>query len=244
MSNKARRKRGVSWEMIGLLAVLAVFGVGAVYWLALPSGQGELKAPDFGTAEPVAGGAESGTAIPSGMTEDGRPYLGPADAPVTFYEFADFQCPHCRAYTTGPAKEINRDYVASGKAKLVFVNFAFLGDESTAAARAAHCAAEQGKFWPMHDWLYANQGTTANTGAFNHGKLLELAEKSGLDRNAFETCLNDPATAEFVQADKDFGVAKSVNSTPSFLVGERLIAGGAEKNIEDLRTALDNAATQ
>jgi protein-disulfide isomerase len=201
-----------------------------------------VQAPDFTTNDPLAA-PESG-AMPSGLTEEGRPYIGQPDALVTFYEFADFQCPHCKAYTVGPAKDIKQEYVANGKARVVFVNFAFLGDESTAAARAGHCAAQQGKFWEMHDWLFANQGATPNTGAFGHSRLVEFAENLGLDRNAFDTCMIDPATADFVQADKDFGVSKSVNSTPSFLVGETLIPGGSDKEIADLRTALNNASAQ
>jgi protein-disulfide isomerase len=164
--------------------------------------------------------------IETGSTDDGRPYMGNADAPVTIFEFADFQCPHCRDYSRGAGEEVKRDLIETGKARLVWVNFPILGDESEQAAKAALCAHEQDQFWTYHDWLFANQSIQRNSGAFSEERLLEMAGLiDGIDAAAFATCMSDSATAEKVQADQTFGTENAVSQTPSFLVGDQVVGG-------------------
>jgi len=257
MAQRRKRQRGVSWELLGIVALLGVFMVGVLIWLASPSARGGIEAPDFSSvnlsdagpqAEPAATGtvadvsepvAETAPAIPTGTTEDGRPFVGNADAPVTIYEFADFQCPHCKAYTVEDSKAIKTDFVARGTARIVFVNFPFLGDESRLAARAALCASEQGNFWDYHDWLFHNQATVSNSGGFSRDRLVQIAEGVGLDTAAFDTCLDDTAMADKVKADQDLGTQYGVNSTPSFLIDDQLLAGPA---LPTLREAIEKAA--
>lgn len=234
MAKPAPRKKGVSWELIGVFVLLAIFLVGGLIWA---TAEKPTTAPAF-SSESAADVAGVGDTIPSGVTADGKPYLGYPQATVTITEFADFQCPHCKAYTMESASEIKKNYVANGKAKIVFMNFAVLGDESLTAAKAAVCATEQGKFWKMHDYLYANQPAISNQGAFNQDNLLAIGEKVGLDKKKMETCMNNEATAKRVQAEKDFGVSKSVDATPSFLIGDVKVAGG---DVAKIREALDHA---
>jgi len=90
---------------------------------------------------------------------DRHPSQGSDTAVLTLVEFSDYQCPFCGLYVRETSSQIRRDYVETGKLKYVFRNFpleAIHGD-AFKAAEAAHCAGEQGKYWEMHDRLFANQ---------------------------------------------------------------------------------------
>jgi len=234
----ARRKsQGFSWQLIGIVAVVAVFLVGGIIWLASGGGRQEL-------VPPLVVMMDEGLDLEAGVSDEGYPTLGDPDAPVTFYEFADFQCPHCKDHHDLYAKALSRDYLATGKARMAWVTFAFMGDESTNAAKAGFCALDQDPeaFWTLHDWMFENQADVANTGAFSAERLAQMADRVGLDVEAFETCLADPATLQRVEDGKAFAVESGVESTPSFLVGETLVAGTGEANLATLRQALDQAA--
>src|SRR5436853_530826 len=97
----------------------------------------------------VGGAKEHKTAPPSlfsGIPQSGA-VLGKPNAPVTMTEFADLQCPFCRRYTTDVLPTLVRDYVRTGKVKMVFRDIAFLGSDSVTAGRAAAAAGEQNKLW-------------------------------------------------------------------------------------------------
>jgi protein-disulfide isomerase len=232
-----RKQQGLSWQLIGMVAVLAAFFVMGLIWLV--SG-----GSDEGAQSPVVlslGGDVA--AEQQGVTEDGRAFMGDEDAPVVVYEFADFQCPHCRDFSQTYSKGFKRDYVGTGKVKMIWVNFAFMGDESNSAAAAGYCAADQGQFWAMHDWIFENQSAVNNNGAFSAQRLTEMAESAGMDTEVFEACLADPATIDRVQADTDFARETGVESTPSFLVenSETLVAGGGQAEVEELVAAVEEA---
>ena len=176
------------------------------------------------------------------LMRDGRARLGEADAPVTFYEFADFQCPHCRAFTTSSSKILKERFLASGQANLVWVNTAFGGPESEAAATAGYCALDQGLFWHMHDWMFANQSKVSNNGGFSPERLATMADKIGADTEVFRACLDDPAKADLLTADRELVEESGVTSTPSFLLGDQLVVGSDSITlIETIQAALDIA---
>lgn len=235
MARRASGKNAISWELIGMAAVLAVFAFGLIIWLvAKPD---DIKEPSFSSAT-----GPDGAELPTGVDADGRPTLGNPDAPVTFYEFADFQCPHCKLYTTDHAKGVKEAFVATGKARLVWANAPFGGPESEAAAKAALCAGQQGKFWTMHDWLFQNQALTRNQGGFSQARLEEMAGKIGLDLDSFKACQEDPAVQDLLDADEKLLAAKGIASTPTFLVGEAKVEGAdGEKLKQTLQEAVDAA---
>jgi protein-disulfide isomerase len=231
MTRSARKRKGMSWELIGIVAVLAIFLVFGIYSMAGSGAQGELTAPSF-----IVVTDES---IERGVTDDGHPYLGSASAPVTVYEFADFQCPHCRNFSEAGTPELRDEYIVPGKARLVWVNNPILGDESIAAAKAAFCAAEQGKFWEYHDWLFANQASLYNSGAFSTDRLNQMAAAvEGIDTTSFADCLSTSEAADAVSRDQQFGAESNVEQTPSFLIGDTLIEGG---DIAKVKEAIDAA---
>lgn len=236
-----RRKRnsgGVSWELLGIVAVLGIFLVGFIFYIASPADA--IKAPEFSSLDPAWDGeGEPGSVVAHGVDEDGRPYLGDEDAPIVFYEFADFQCPHCRDFTTGIGKDIKRDYLASGKAKLVWVNATFIGAESEDASEAALCASDQGLFWPVHDYIFANQSPLQNQGGFSVDRLAEMTVKAGGDEQAFRACMSSDEKLDIIAADRSLLTESGVERTPSFLVGDLMIVGSDGLK---LREALDGAA--
>jgi protein-disulfide isomerase len=165
--------------------------------------------------------------------------MGAADAPVQIVEWGDYQCPACGILARSISPQLVSEFITPGTASLEFRNFAFLGPESQRAASAAVCADQQGAFWPFHDTLYANQHGE-NQSAFSDDRLRAMAEKLGLDMTAFNTCLDDSATADAVAASTAAGREQGVNATPWLTVnGERV------QNWQDwaaLSAAIDAAA--
>jgi protein-disulfide isomerase len=154
--------------------------------------------------------------------------LGTTGAPVKIDAWEDYQCPYCQVWTVQWEPHIIQDFVASGTVLYDFHDYAFLGaghdpDESLAAAVAGQCANDQSKFWPYHDWLYANQNPNGeDQGWFTQARLDAIAVKVGLDQAAFDTCLVDPAKATAVKAEQAAGAALGINGTPSIFVNGKL----------------------
>ena len=153
-----------------------------------------------------------------------RHFIGDPNAPVTIIEFADFQCPFCGRFFAQTKPQIDEAYIQSGKVRLGYWNFAFLGDESTWAAESAECAADQDKFWEYHDKLYASQ-SGENQGAFNKDNLKKFAEELGLDTKSFNECLDSGKYTSLIQEDTSTSSALGVQSTPTFLVNGQAIVG-------------------
>ena len=159
---------------------------------------------------------------PASPVSDSIPHqgmtLGSTSAPVSVDAWEDYQCPYCRLWSIQREPRVITDFVATGTARYQFHDFSFLGsghtpDESLDAAVAAACANDQGKFWPYHDWLYANQNPSGeNTGWFTRTPLDAIAQQVGLVRATFDSCLADPAKASAVLAERTAGMALGVNA--------------------------------
>ncbi len=190
---------------IGLLfiAVLAIAG-------GLP-GSGSSSA----IATPVIG-------TPPGLAH-GRT-LGSADAPIDIEVWADFQCPVCARFTRDIEPFLVGQYVETGKARLTFRDFTFIGPESFDAAVAARIAGDSESFWPYHDLLFANQGAE-NAGAFSRSRLADMAVAVGLDRQAFLTAMDDPAYLAAVKDETAQGQALGVTATPSMSINGKMTSG-------------------
>lgn len=161
--------------------------------------------------------------------------LGSADAPVTVEVWADFQCPYCALFTAQVEPQIVSTYVDTGRARLVFRNLAFLGEESRWAVVAAWLAEEQGAFWPYHDWLFANQ-QRENAGGFALDRLQEIASRIGLDRTVFDAGLEiEAARASFAEIRAEFEADArrlGISATPSVVVNDVLLQGSDWATIE------------
>lgn len=158
------------------------------------------------------------------LLETDGPTLGSPDALVTIVSFADFQCPFCGRFHQTTEKDIIAQYVKTGKAKFIYRDFAFLGEESSFASQAARCAGDQGKFWQYHDYLYGHQ-KGENQGAFNKDNLKGFARELGLDKNGFNTCLDSEKHKQAVENDTEMGRKFGVTGTPTSFVNGKLVQG-------------------
>ncbi len=148
---------------------------------------------------------------------DHDPTRGPADAPITIVEFSEYQCPFC-ARVTPTLKALEQKY--AGKIRFVFKDFPLQNHlQAPKAAEAAHCAGDQGKYWELHDRLFANQQL------LQVPELKKHAAAIGLDQAAFDTCLDSGKHADNVQADLDLGSQMGVGSTPTLYINGRIVTG-------------------
>ncbi len=152
------------------------------------------------------------------------PVLGDAAAPVEIREFGDFQCPSCGAFFRNIEPQIRAAYIETGRARLEWHDFAWIGPESRDAANAARCAQVQDRFWDFHDLLYSNQAGE-NSGAFSNARLKAFGLDLGLDTAAFDACIDARTYAGTVEADMSRVRSLGFTGTPTFIIGSRRIVG-------------------
>ncbi|HXY40580.1 MAG TPA: thioredoxin domain-containing protein [Vicinamibacteria bacterium] len=158
------------------------------------------------------------------------PVRGNPKAPVTVVEFSDFQCPFCERArpTVARVREVYGD-----KVRWVFRHFPLgFHEQAEKAGEAAACAADQGKFWEMHDRLWATHSK------LQVGDLKADAAALGLDTAAFDKCLDSGRHAELVQRDQEAGVAYGVSGTPAFFVNGRPLVGA--QPFEEFQKVIDD----
>ncbi len=149
---------------------------------------------------------------------------GDPNAPVKIIEYGDFQCPRCKDFWQATEAQIVDTYVKTGKVYFEYHSMGlFIGPESSRAAEAAYCAGDQGKFWEMHDTIYANQGAE-NSGALDDAHLKAFAKNLGLDAAKFNDCLGGKYSGKVSQDQAD-GTAAGIKATPSFLINGKLVEG-------------------
>ena len=146
------------------------------------------------------------------------PARGDASAAVTLVEFSDFQCPFC-AQVMPTLKRVQETY--GDQVRIVWKDFPLtaIHPQAFGAAQAGQCAQEQGKFWELHDRLFANQQTLQPESLKTH------AAAVGLDAAAFSTCLDTAKYADHVQAQMDTGTSLGVASTPTVFINGRMVSG-------------------
>jgi protein-disulfide isomerase len=169
------------------------------------------------------------------VATEGEPFLGPTSAPVTIVEFSDFQCPYCRQ-AQSTLKQLMAAY--EGKIKLVFRDFPLrnIHPQAQKAAEAAQCAAEQQKFWPYHDRLFASTSLQMDD-------LKKFAQELELNMEQFTSCLDSSKPAAGIDADIQAGQQAGVNATPTFFVNGSPLSGAAsyERFKELVDAALERA---
>jgi protein-disulfide isomerase len=147
----------------------------------------------------------------------GHPELGSKDAPVTIVEFSDFQCPFCGR--AEPAlKQVHEKY--GDKVRLVYMDFPLgMHEHAIDAASAGRCAGEQGKFWPFHDAMFADQAKLAPA------DLKADAKKLGLDTAKFDACFDKGKYKPEIEADLAQGRSLGIDGTPAFYINGRPMNG-------------------
>lgn len=201
-----------------------------------PQGAGTTPAAANGVA---AGGATGAATDSLAKVADASRILGSPSAKLWVIEVSDFQCPYCKQWHDDAYPMLIKDYVKTGKVRLAYVNFPLsMHQNAHAAATAAMCAGAQGKFWPMHDALFASQGkweTEQNPST----TFDSLAKSLGVDVASYHSCLSSPAIAALIAGDQNRAQRGGVGSTPSFWVGSKMIEGAVPAS--EMRAAVDQA---
>ena len=192
--------------------------------------RGRIAAPPAAAAAAVPANLALATA--------GAPAKGSATAKVTVIEFSDYQCPFCGRYSRDTYGQLERDYVKTGKVRYVFRNLPLeaLHPQSFKAHEAALCAGDQGKYWEMHDQLFANQST------LDPASLAGYARTSGVDEGKFKACLTGATHASRIREDLSEAERIGARGTPTFFIGLTVPGDPKVKVIRILRGSQPYAA--
>lgn len=151
------------------------------------------------------------------VASEGSPFVGGKDAKVTIVEFSDFQCPFCKK-GADIMTALKKKY--GSKIKIAFKNFPLpFHNHAKKAAVAGLCANEQGKFWALHDQMFAHQSELDASG------IEKLGKKAGLNVDKLKTCISSNKHQKQVEKDIEDGKGVGVKSTPTFFVNGQLVSG-------------------
>jgi protein-disulfide isomerase len=186
-----------------------------LYYLSIPIIIGIIVGGLLGTYGINSDNSELIT--PAKLIENGSPFLGNPNAPITILEWGDYQCTFCYKFHQNTLQIINEDFIKTGKVKVVFKDFPLNGPDSKLAAEASYCAQDQEKYWQYHDEVYRNWGGE-RTGWITREALTEFAQVVNLDTEKFNKCLDDNKYESKVNSLYEFGNDIGIDATPSFLV--------------------------
>ncbi len=143
--------------------------------------------------------------------------LGKKDAPVTMVEFTDYQCPFCGRFEANTFPEIKKNFIDTGKMRLILRDLPLEGlhPHAMKAAQAAHCAGDQGKFWEMKDLLFKNQNR------LDADSLTGYATKDlALNADTFKKCMADGKHLKEIAGEAKYAQSLGITGTPTFIVGK------------------------
>lgn len=151
--------------------------------------------------------------LPVVLVDDMRA-LGASDATVAIVEFADYQCPYCRVFHDSLLPKLRKAYIDTGKLRYFYKDLPLRQHrQAFAASVAAHCAGAQGKFWPMHEQMYANQAE------LGQAPFVKYAAALSLDIAQFKGCQKSAAAQRAVHRDMADARRVGVSATPTILLG-------------------------
>lgn len=148
---------------------------------------------------------------------NGSLMLGDSNAPVTLVEFGDYQCHFCNVFFHSIEGGILKNYVETGKVRMIFADYNIIGPDSVNASHGAHCANDQGMFWEYHDILY-NNWTGENNGWASSENLLRFAQEIRLDADKWSECTISYNHSQTIIASNDDARALELTGTPAFFV--------------------------
>jgi protein-disulfide isomerase len=217
---KARNRRKQASSMIAI-AVGAVLLVGALIY---PS----LKPLDIAFPPLVEHPMANGNS------------MGDPNAPVHVIEYANFTCSHCANFVLDSEPMIIEEYIKTGKVYFTYIPYVGLQDpEGFRAAEAAFCAADQGRFWDMHDVIFSNFDFYIQNRGFSRRSLDTMAETLGLDMDTFGTCMDDNVKRDAILNLATAGSQAGISVTPSFFInGVSVIGDDPQSIIREIELAL------
>jgi protein-disulfide isomerase len=148
---------------------------------------------------------------------NGSPILGDPNAPITLVEFGDYQCHYCNVFFQSIEKDILKNYVDTGKVKIIFKDYNIIGEDSVKASQGAHCANDQGLFWEYHDILYSHW-TGENNGWASSENLAIFAQQIGLNMDKWSECMNKGSHSQIILKSNDDARTLQLTGTPAFFI--------------------------
>jgi len=201
-------------DVVAAVAFIVLCAVGIAVGISLLWTRGASAAQPARAAAPKPSARPSPALPPTPVDVTDAIALGNKTAKVTIIEYSDFKCPYCGAFARDTWPEIQKRYVETGKVRFIFRNLPLdqLHPFARQAAQTAVCAERQGKFWQLHDLMFARQ---AQLDAQELQKSIALV---GLDWKKLSQCLSSDAS-RLVGFDEAAGRPLGVTGTPTFFVG-------------------------
>lgn len=223
--------------LLGLIAVIMLMMNGANIGLAKGDKAPVVEDPNAVVNQPQAEDPTQQEYGPVPEVADGDHVTGKSDAKVTLIEYSDFECPYCSRHKESIDQAL-KDF--PNDVRLVYRHFPLtsIHDMAQKAAVASECASNQGKFWEMHNKLFA---LSAGTG-LTVDAMKAAAKEIGLNTATFDTCLDNDETLDAVTADYQGGIGAGVGGTPATFVNGEIVEGAIPYT--DLKRAIQAAGGQ
>ena len=207
------------------LGVVALVGIAGLSWLA---------------SRPKARITQLDPNLPP-MKAEGY-VLGSPTAPVEVVEFADFECPACGQFATITEPDVRTRLVNAGRVRLRFIDYPLPMHRNTwDASLAAACANDQGKFWEMHDAIFANQDRwNGEATSRPRGPIGELAKGIGLDVAKYEACMDAETHRAKILSHRAEAEKRQIQSTPTFVFNGIVVPGAVP--YDRFKALVDSAA--
>jgi protein-disulfide isomerase len=239
---QAARKQQAQRQQQMILAVLAfVLLAGVLLIVFLQTRPVEAIIPE--TALTHYDGLASNNLV--GTTPEGFPYMGAANAPVLIEEVSSFSCPFCKAYHDNTTVNLI-DEIKAGRAKFVYIPVTSIGDfDVQGLTEAAMCAAQQNKFWEMHDVLFSWQDRYA-AGGNDSRRLTSAASQLGMDVGQFSSCLGSQTVKDVINKGEETARTRGITGTPTIFLDGVMIQpaapGGKSPDLNELRGLIESKA--
>ncbi len=160
---------------------------------------------------------------------DRQPSLGEPDAPVKVVVFEDFKCPACKAFEEQGFPYLKQDYIDTGQVEFFFLNFQFIGPDSTTAGIAGECIYRQNEaaFWAYHRAIFERQGPESQQWATREFILNLVQERvqqfADVNVPALDQCITSQQYLKDVEEDYRIGIAAGVTGTPAIFVNKKKV---------------------
>jgi protein-disulfide isomerase len=242
LAPQEKQKRKLTYTpVLVILLIVASFFLGMLFTKVQYLEKNNVLGAQNPQQQPA--GAQPSTAPQKYTVGNGHfPVKGNDKAKVTIVEFADFRCPFCEKFYTDVKPQIIKEYVDTGKVKLYYRQYPFLGPASIVAADAAECANEQGKFWDYYDYLFKNQPDESDTSMYNTDTLTQAATTLSLNGDQFRQCLDSKKYDAQAQADLADGQKVGVQGTPTFYINGTQLVGAQPYSA--FKTVIDQALAE
>ncbi len=206
MANPSPKASAQRLTLITLI-ILALIAVGVIVYFQVAPAQ-----------------SQAGPSSDIDVTE--QPMLGDESAPAEIAVFEDFKCPACQFFDAEVMPQIERELIDTGQARIYFINYPFIGPDSTTAAIAGECVYRQDNaaFWDYKTFVFRSQGPESEQWA-TPATLADIARTNvpSIDADALQSCIEAETHAEQVSADRAMGESAGVGGTPTVFVNGRAL---------------------